>query len=68
MLARLGFCGRQPSTEIAASAKQGSPQHWKFSNAHTCSRFAHGFQTAVLMRLYNKIMQAIRRWHTKLSK
>jgi hypothetical protein len=27
-LPRLGICGRHPSIEIAAPAKQGSPHHW----------------------------------------
>jgi hypothetical protein len=39
-LPRLGVCGRQTSIEIAAPAKQGSPSHWKYSKAHTGSRFA----------------------------
>jgi hypothetical protein len=58
MLARLGVCGRQPSTEIAAPTKQSSSQHWQFSKAHIGSRTAHGFQTSVRICLYNKIMQA----------
>jgi hypothetical protein len=63
-LHRLKVCGRQPSTEIAAPAKQSSPHHWKFSKAHTGSRTAPGFQTSVYI-LYNKIMQATSRSHTK---
>jgi hypothetical protein len=47
MLAPLGLCSRQPSTEIAAPAKQNSKHHWKFSKVHTGLRFAHGFQTSV---------------------
>jgi hypothetical protein len=37
----------QPSTEITAPAKQGSPHHWQFSKTHADLRFAHGFQTSV---------------------
>jgi hypothetical protein len=33
----LGICGRYPSIEIAASAKQGTPHYWQFSKAHTDS-------------------------------
>jgi hypothetical protein len=29
-----GVCSRQPSTEIAAPEKQGSPHHWQFSKVH----------------------------------
>jgi hypothetical protein len=32
--------------KIAASAKQGSPHHWKFSKMHAGPRFAHDFQLA----------------------
>jgi hypothetical protein len=46
-LPRLLVRSREPSTEIATSAKQSSPYHWKFSKAHTGSRFAHGFQTSI---------------------
>jgi hypothetical protein len=64
-LPSLWVCGRQPSTEIAAPAKQSSPHHWKFSKAHTDSRFAHGFQASVHIWLCNKIMQATSISHTK---
>jgi hypothetical protein len=48
----MGVCSRQPSTEIAAPAKQTSPHHWKFSKAHTGSRFAHGFQSFIYISDY----------------
>jgi hypothetical protein len=53
-LPRLGVCSRQPSTEIAAPAKQRSPHHLKFSKAHTGWRFTYGFQISVyiLWRIY----------------
>jgi hypothetical protein len=50
-LPRLGVCGREPSTETAASAKQGSPPHWQFFKLHAGLRFAHGFQTSVHTRI-----------------
>jgi hypothetical protein len=31
----LGVCGRHPSFEIAAPAKQDSPHYWQFSKAQT---------------------------------
>jgi hypothetical protein len=34
------FCGKYPSVEIAAPAKQGSPHHWQFSKAHPGPRIA----------------------------
>jgi hypothetical protein len=45
--------------------QKSSPHHLIFSKAHAGSRFAHGFQTSVRIRLYNKIMQATSRSHTK---
>jgi hypothetical protein len=36
----LGFCGRRPSNEIVAPAKQGSPRHWQFYKVHTGPRIA----------------------------
>jgi hypothetical protein len=47
--------------KIAAPAKQGSPHHWKFSNAHTGPRFAHGFNLFEYIRSYNEIVQATSR-------
>jgi hypothetical protein len=43
---------RQPSTEIAAPAKQSSTHHWKFSKAQIDSRFAYGFQTSAYIYGY----------------
>jgi hypothetical protein len=51
---------QQPSTEIAAPAKQSSPHHWKFSKAHTSSRFAYGFQTSVYIYIYDYITKLCR--------
>jgi hypothetical protein len=51
-LPRLGVCSRQPSTEIAAPAKQSYPHHWKFSKAHTDLRFAYGFQSSIYIYDY----------------
>jgi hypothetical protein len=48
-LPRLGDCGRQ------RQAKQSSPRHWKFSKAHTVSRFAHVFQTSVIYDYITKL-------------
>jgi hypothetical protein len=58
-----------PAWELGAEpAKQGSPYHWKFSKVYTISRFAHGVQPSICIRLYeyNKIMQATSSSHTKL--
>jgi hypothetical protein len=44
--------------------KQNSPHHWKFSKAHTGSRFTLGFQNSVYI-WYNRSMQAISGSHTK---
>jgi hypothetical protein len=43
------------SLKIAAHAKQGSAQHWKFSKVHISPRFAHSFQISVCIRLYKKL-------------
>jgi hypothetical protein len=43
-LSRLGILDRWPSNETAVLAIQGSPQHWKFPNAHIDPRYALGFQ------------------------
>jgi hypothetical protein len=52
---RLRICSRQQSAKIAAPAKQSFPHLWKFSKAHTVSRFAHGFQTSVhIWRKYKR--------------
>jgi hypothetical protein len=37
------ICGRIPPIEIAAPAKQGSPHHWLFSEAHIGPRYSCGF-------------------------
>jgi hypothetical protein len=46
-LPRLGVRSRKSSAEIAASAKQSFPHHWKISKAQNGSQFAHGFQISV---------------------
>jgi hypothetical protein len=46
-LPRLGISGKHQPLNIAATTKQGSPQHWKFSKVHTGPRCAHGFQPSV---------------------
>jgi hypothetical protein len=51
--------------KIAAPAKQGSLHHWKFLKVHTSSQFAQGFQPSVCTLLYDKIVQATNRGHTK---
>jgi hypothetical protein len=53
--------------ELAAPVKQDSPHHRTFSKVHTGPRFAHDFQHSVCTRLYDKIMQATSRSHTKSS-
>jgi hypothetical protein len=45
--------------------KLSSQHHSIFSEVHACPRFAHGFQPSVYIRLYNKIVQASNRSHTK---
>jgi hypothetical protein len=54
-----------PPHKIAAPIEQGSSLHWKFSKVHTGQRFARGFQPSVYIRLYNKIVQATSKSHTK---
>jgi hypothetical protein len=54
----MGISGRHLLLNIAAQAKQGSADHWKFSKVHTGPRFAHSYQPSVCIRLYNEIMQA----------
>jgi hypothetical protein len=49
----------------ALSDKRTGPHHWKFSKVDTGPQFAHGFQPSVCLRLYNKIVQATSRGHTK---
>jgi hypothetical protein len=51
---------------LSETTKQGSPHHWKFSNLHTGLRFGHSFPF-VYIRLYNKIVQATSRSHTKYA-
>jgi hypothetical protein len=53
---RLGICGRHPP-QIAVPSKQGSPHYWTFSKAHAGTRFSHGFQPSVCIRLYNKLFR-----------
>jgi hypothetical protein len=62
---RLGVSERQLPLKIAAPTKQVSPHHWKFSKVHTGPRCAHGFHSSLCIRLYNKIVQATSRSHTK---
>jgi hypothetical protein len=64
----LGSSSRHLPLKIAAPAKQGLLLHWKFSKVHTGPQFARGFQTSVCIRLYNKIVQATSRSHTKSVK
>jgi hypothetical protein len=61
----LGICGRHLPLKIVVPVKGGSPHHWKFSKVYTGPPFAHGFQPYVCIRLYNKIVQATSRSHTK---
>jgi hypothetical protein len=65
VMPRLGISGRHVPLKIAAHAKQSSPHHWKLSKVHTGPRFASGFQRSICIRLYNKIVQATNRSHTK---
>jgi hypothetical protein len=46
---------RQPSTEIAAPAKQNSPHHWKFSKAHTIHDLHMDFKLCVCVYIYKII-------------
>jgi hypothetical protein len=41
VLAPPGISGTHLPHKIAAHAKQGFPNHWKFSKVHTGPRFAH---------------------------
>jgi hypothetical protein len=49
--------GRRLPHKLAATKKQGSPHHWKFCKVHIGSRFSHGFQRSVYIRLYNTTVQ-----------
>jgi hypothetical protein len=40
----MGVCGRYPSFQIAASAKQLYPKNWQISKVHTDPLFFYGFQ------------------------
>jgi hypothetical protein len=60
-----GNCGRYPSTENAVPIKQGSPNNWQFYKVYTGLQIAQGFQYSVHLWLYNKIIQATCRNHTK---
>jgi hypothetical protein len=55
-LPRLGVCGREPSAEIAAPAKQ-MPNHWKFYKAHTVRDLHMAFG---LPYMYNYITKLCR--------
>jgi hypothetical protein len=61
------YSGRHLPLKFTAPVKQGSPYHWKCSKVYTSPRVAHGFQPSVCIRLYNKIVQATSRRHTKSS-
>jgi hypothetical protein len=59
-------CSRHLPLKIAAHIKRGSPHNWKFSKVHTGPQwFANGYQFSVCIPLYDKIMQATSRSHTK---
>jgi hypothetical protein len=62
----LGISGRRLFLKVAALTKEGCPHYCKFPKVHTGPRFAHGFQPFVCIRLFNKIVQAASRNHTKL--
>jgi hypothetical protein len=62
---RLGIRGRHLLLKIKTPTKQDSPNHWKFSKVHIGSRYAHDFEPSLYMRLYNEIVQATSRSHTK---
>jgi hypothetical protein len=62
-----------PASELAADTypiklrclQKKFSAHWKLSKVHTGPQFAHDFRPSVFMRLYNKIVQATSRSHTK---
>jgi hypothetical protein len=60
-----GSYGRIPPTVIAAPAKPGCTQHWKFSKAHICPRFECGFPKSLLIGLCCEIMHATGRINSK---
>jgi hypothetical protein len=64
-LSRLGICGRNPSTEIAAPAKWGSPHHWQSLEVHTGPRYACSIPNSVHLQLHNKVMQKTSRNHSQ---
>jgi hypothetical protein len=56
------------TTAVASTLPQqeeGSPHHWKFSEAHIGSRYTWGFPNSACLWLHNKIMQATSRSHPK---
>jgi hypothetical protein len=57
MLNLLGICGRHPSSEIAAPAKQGAPHYLQFSNPHNDQQFVWLLEFRTCMVL-SQIMQA----------
>jgi hypothetical protein len=50
-----GIRGEQLSFDIAASAKQSSPRHLKFTKAHSDPRFACGVQSPYLNDFITKL-------------
>jgi hypothetical protein len=54
-LPRLGTSGRPLTLKIAASAKQASPHHLKFTKVHIGPRFAHGFQPSYVYDFIAKL-------------
>lgn len=68
-----GICGRHPNSEMAAPAKQGAPNYWQFSKAHTDQRFVCGFQDSVMYVFIKKYAGSMHksyenpRWGSTLS-
>lgn len=57
-MSHLGISGRHIPLKIAAHAKRGFTNHWKFPIVHTGMRLAHGFQPSVCIRLTDKAVEA----------